>query len=964
MLRLGYRPNRPDNSTEEVEETMSKGVSRIANCLISGLALVLAMSLSGHAAEGTVGSTIQTVNIPALCGTASGSAVAIVQGSKVGFPAIPILLVASCPTSTDGGPVIRLFFIEPGTPTEGISSSGTVVKTLDTPVAALPAAPTDGWRSLGLRADAGDLLACGVTATGGTVLYAIDISIFNNTPDGTATFLRNGPATSTCAGVTWDVSDKTIFQTSSGSVILHFPATGTATLAPIPSSCAVPNSSVAGLALAGPSLFVGCVPPPVIISSDSLSIKLAASREVQLAAWDGDDAFTDLVRSGDIVLATTPLTPPSEIHQINKTTGVLVRPAFGGPFAEVADLECDAASFGQSSSFGQSYKDAIWVKNQSFNTIKAVEIPAGTCSLSGTIPLLGSPGACPVHPVTGATYPKNPDGSPLDTDGDGLPDCWEDGSVWAAGSPYVLNPPDPAGQGRPGIDFDGDGVRDIVLCVGTECADKNVKDIFVEFDSMTGHSVPLDPLDPTKTQLTAVVTAFANAPVGAGGIRLHIQYDDQNVPHSFPSPLVNVNTAMPPCTPQPAAGDANFDNLKKLWFGTAAERGIANLIQREKTLSAKKLAFRYGLAVHTLTRDPVASASPSGCAEIPGNDFIVAIGSLGGPAIHKNGVSNQELWAGTFMHELGHTLGLRHGGGDNNNCKPNYLSVMSYTRQFKNLITDRPLDYSRQELPTLNKANLTEGNGIVGNPPVALQQAPGAPAAKTVHGSGPGSTAKTPSATGGINWNTPTDTTVDTSPTNVDVNQIGNVSGCDGAGAMLLGYDDWSHLVYNFRATVDFADGAHGSSDEAREITEPQILQLTRLVDADGDGVADESSCGSAACVIDIVPGVASNKVFLVNDQGVPTAFVPVALMSRPSLFDATSVDLHSLRFAGTPVELVNGQLACVRLDVNRDGWKDLVCLFEVTGLSPGEQTAILEGTTLGGHAIRAEGTMLVVKPQ
>src|SRR5439155_3460 len=522
--------------------------------------------------------------------------------------------------------------------------------TIDTRVAALAPAPTGGWGSLGLRADTGDLLACGATATG-TVLYAIDISIFNNTPDGTATLLRNGPATSTCAGVTWDVSDKTIFQTSSGSVILHFPATGTATLAPIASSCAAPYSSVAGLALAGPSLFVGCVPPPVIISSDSLSIKLAASREVQLTAWDGDDAFTDLVRSGDIVLATTPLTPPTEIHQINKTTGVLVRPAFGGPFAEVADLECDAASFGQSSSFGQSYKDAIWVKNQSFNTIKAVEIPAGTCSLSGTIPLLGSPGACPVHPVTGATYPKNPDGSPLDTDGDGLPDCWEDGSVWAAGSPYVLNPPDPAGQGRPGIDFDGDGVRDIVLCVGT-----------------------------------------------------------------------------------------------------AAERGIANLIQREKTLSAKKLAFRYGLAVHTLTRDPVASASPSGCAEIPGNDFIVAIGSLGGPAIHKNGVSNQELWAGTFMHELGHTLGLRHGGGDNNNCKPNYLSVMSYTRQFKNLITDRPLDYSRQELPTLNKANLTEGNGIVGNPPVALQQAPGAPAAKTVHGSGPGSTAKTPSATGGINW--------------------------------------------------------------------------------------------------------------------------------------------------------------------------------------------------------------------
>src|SRR5882762_5824721 len=115
---------------------MSKGVSRIAQCLVSGLALVLAVSLSGRAAEGAVGSTIQTVDFSALCGTASGSAVAIVQGSKVGFPAIPILLVASCPTSTDGGPVIRLFFIAPGTPSEGFSS-GTVVTTIDTPVAAL-----------------------------------------------------------------------------------------------------------------------------------------------------------------------------------------------------------------------------------------------------------------------------------------------------------------------------------------------------------------------------------------------------------------------------------------------------------------------------------------------------------------------------------------------------------------------------------------------------------------------------------------------------------------------------------------------------------------------------------------------------------------------------------------------------------------------------------------------------------
>mgnify|MGYP001769098295 CR=1 FL=1 len=36
---------------------------------------------------------------------------------------------------------------------------------------------------------------------------------------------------------------------------------------------------------------------------------------------------------------------------------------------------------------------------------------------------------------------------------------------------------------------------------------------------------------------------------------------------------------------------------------------------------------------------------------------------------------------GTLMHELGHTLGLRHGGNVETNDKPNYLSVMNYSFQ-------------------------------------------------------------------------------------------------------------------------------------------------------------------------------------------------------------------------------------------------------------------------------------------
>ncbi len=79
--------------------------------------------------------------------------------------------------------------------------------------------------------------------------------------------------------------------------------------------------------------------------------------------------------------------------------------------------------------------------------------------------------------------------------------------------------------------------------------------------------------------------------------------------------------------------------------------------------------------------------------------------------------------AGTFMHELGHTLCLKHGGGDNLNCKPNYYSVMNYTWQFPNRNTwhirnlelfnqSWRLDYSSSELLRLREAALFEAAGL------------------------------------------------------------------------------------------------------------------------------------------------------------------------------------------------------------------------------------------------------------
>ncbi|WP_291427165.1 hypothetical protein, partial [Deinococcus sp.] len=53
----------------------------------------------------------------------------------------------------------------------------------------------------------------------------------------------------------------------------------------------------------------------------------------------------------------------------------------------------------------------------------------------------------------------------------------------------------------------------------------------------------------------------------------------------------------------------------------------------------------------------------------------------------------------TIMHEFGHTLGLRHGGFEDTNWKPNYYSIMNYTYQIAGLddTADRVWERAKQQ---------------------------------------------------------------------------------------------------------------------------------------------------------------------------------------------------------------------------------------------------------------------------
>ena len=251
---------------------------------------------------------------------------------------------------------------------------------------------------------------------------------------------------------------------------------------------------------------------------------------------------------------------------------------------------------------------------------------------------------------------------PTDTDGDGLLDSWE-----TDGIPYEI---EGGGQFLYVIDVDGDGISD---------ADPMHKDLFVELDSM-------ELLSFSNSVINDLVVAFDEAPVenpdGFDGIELHIVMDDDTIP--FQEVTETPDNGWPASAP----------GLRENYFGTLTERLDFNA---DVILEAKAKAYRYCLLLNE------ASTNVGGIAEYGGDDFIIFAGSY--PGVHKSAV---------FMHELGHTLGLHHGGGDAINGKPNYPSIMNYVIAYKSAWNQDfwRLDFSREQLPTLEENDLDETLGI------------------------------------------------------------------------------------------------------------------------------------------------------------------------------------------------------------------------------------------------------------
>lgn len=265
------------------------------------------------------------------------------------------------------------------------------------------------------------------------------------------------------------------------------------------------------------------------------------------------------------------------------------------------------------------------------------------------------------------------------------------------------------------VDSDGDGIPDIIETNGIRDAQGHVlvdlkamgadphhKDLFVQCDWMDAqdHSHR-----PKPEAIRKVVEAFAHAPVsnpdGQQGIHLHVDAGPESVMdfHSGATWGELGAGKEVPHTDMIGKEDAqdNYD-----WSALDA-------IKKQTMPEARMRVFRYCLWGHNYT----ASGSSGMARDLPSDDLLVTLGNFEG----QEGTVLEQT--GTFMHEFGHALGLRHGGSDDVNYKPNFFSIMSYSYQFEGLRInglDGTFDFSRQAIPPLNEQSLDVNKGVPGAP--------------------------------------------------------------------------------------------------------------------------------------------------------------------------------------------------------------------------------------------------------
>jgi hypothetical protein len=302
-----------------------------------------------------------------------------------------------------------------------------------------------------------------------------------------------------------------------------------------------------------------------------------------------------------------------------------------------------------------------------------------------------------------------------------------------------------------GYDANGDQVVNVDL--PTYGSSVVHKDLYVEMDYMGAEATCPCHL-PLAADLERIVTVFATAPFAnnpdnTAGIRLHL---DAGAARGATYNLGGGNLVAHDDDLNPVATE--FNALKAANFDPVRAK-----------------IFYYMIWAHGYDGD----SSSGNAFAIPNDSFVVTLGLW-----PNHGTSDVKV--GTFVHEFGHDLGLLHGGNQDINYKPNYLSVMSYAFQVTGVprtgTTAPDFGYSRSLLPSLDEASLNESVGL---------DSSAANTYRTRWFCPDGAQATSPgTANGPLDWNC--NGTIG-SPASVDLNR-------DSGLGSLTGFNDWANLVY------------------------------------------------------------------------------------------------------------------------------------------------------------------------
>ena len=350
-----------------------------------------------------------------------------------------------------------------------------------------------------------------------------------------------------------------------------------------------------------------------------------------------------------------------------------------------------------------------------------------------------------------------------------------------------------------------------------------------------------------------------------------------------------------------------------------------------------------------------------------GNDLIVSLGGL----VDQGFPVTDTLAAGAFMHELGHNLGLTHGGGsgpgNSEKYKPNYLSVMDYNYNLTGIgMTSAPgpfatstidpsvtrrIDYSEQALPSLIESNLDENVGT-GGPPTSTDVA-------VFYANFGTCKVYAPSNGSPVDWDIAPPVNdmgqclpYTEPPPYSDIGISADIS-ANGTLSTLTGHSDWDVLLYKFQCLTDGLDGPSAGS-----VANASPLQAREPALQDGELTFHE------AFARHIIYPQRKVAISILDDSSRPNRSVITSLYHTVAVILLGSDDLNvkevessSLRFGGAPPMQIEMQ------DINGDGKPDLVLTFNqaILKLNLRTNSAFLTGWLKNSQEIVAEGTVNIV---